>query len=119
MLLVSGRAVPPPVRRPAGDYRRVRQYWCSTITEALQSDAFQQRAEEAARPILYGDCELSRQGAVGTLETCQENRELLREIGLDVPVHGVAGVRRPILRVRDVQVIFRPAADRASRRASV
>lgn len=60
----------------------IHNYWCDTITQAIQSDHYQQQAEEADRPITYGDCETAQQGVTTTIETYENNRDLLQEIGL-------------------------------------
>lgn len=60
----------------------IRSYWCDKITQAIQSDHFQQQAEEADRPITYGDCETATEGVQQTIETYEQNTDLLREIGL-------------------------------------
>jgi tripartite-type tricarboxylate transporter receptor subunit TctC len=60
----------------------IHSYWCDTIGQAIQSDHYAQQAEEADRPITFGDCETAEQGVVTTIETYQENKDLLRELGI-------------------------------------
>jgi tripartite-type tricarboxylate transporter receptor subunit TctC len=67
---------------PPGTSDAASSFWCDTITQAMEHESFQQRAEEANRPIKYGDCELARQGAVGTYETYNQQQDLLRQLGL-------------------------------------
>lgn len=62
--------------------QEIQDYWCDTITEAIQSDHYEQQAEEADRPINYGDCDTAAEGIRTTIETYQENEDLLREIGI-------------------------------------
>jgi tripartite-type tricarboxylate transporter receptor subunit TctC len=67
---------------PPGLSDEIHSYWCDKITQAIQSDHYQEQAEEADRPITYGDCETAAEGVQQTIETYQNNTDLLREIGL-------------------------------------
>jgi tripartite-type tricarboxylate transporter receptor subunit TctC len=67
---------------PPGIPDGVHDYLCEVVTEAIQHDQFAALAEEAGRPIKYGDCELANQGLDSTVETYLEQRDLLEEMGV-------------------------------------
>lgn len=58
------------------------QYLCEKITEAIEHPSFEQAAEEAERPILYGDCDLARKGLDQTVQTYEVNKDFLRDLGV-------------------------------------
>ncbi|MDX1744869.1 MAG: hypothetical protein R3324_02930, partial [Halobacteriales archaeon] len=52
------------------------------LDQAINDEDLRAEAEEAGRPITYGDAETTRQGVVDTIEAYRENQDLLREAGL-------------------------------------
>ena len=58
------------------------KYLCNKISEAIQHPSMEELAAEADRPILYGNCETASKGVTQTIETYNQNKDLLREMGL-------------------------------------
>jgi len=67
---------------PPGMDDNVHNYLCEKITAAIQSDTFKSLAQQAKRPILYGDCTLANKGIDGTLQTYKDNKDVLKQIGV-------------------------------------